>query len=177
MLSVAGCVSSVAFSPSARSMSSVVFYTVSSGLLHAVPRVSSAALRSVGSCLLHVVCCPLHIARCLLFVACCLLPVCLPPCPMSHGVRCLPPDPRSISSRCMLRVVCSLLHVVSLTGACPILHYCCMPHVVCCRRCRATQRRRIRSASRRRSHLSASVAGEARCSADRGGRACVRACG
>jgi hypothetical protein len=112
----------------------VVSCAFSGGLLHAVTRVSSAALLSVGSCPLHVVCCLLPVARSPLSVACCTLHVvrcllsiacCLPQCPLSHGVRCPSPVQCRISSRCMLRVAFSLLHVVALSVACPIFHVVC----------------------------------------------------
>jgi hypothetical protein len=122
---------------------------------------------SVGSCLRAF------------FVACGLLPVARPtvPCPMVCAVRRL----SHVASRhvgcAALRVVCCMLH-----NARPLLHVVawlspvpsCMPSVA---RCRVTQRHHNRrSASRRRSPLSAAVPGEARCSEDRGGRAPVCAC-
>ncbi len=83
--------------PVARCMWRGVCCTLSSGALHVVPCVSSAALLFVGSCLLHVASCPFS--------------CCPPQCPMSRGVRCLSPVPRRISSRCTCCVASRLLHV------------------------------------------------------------------
>ena len=139
-----------------RCMSSIVCCTLSSGRLrHAVRGIVSA---------------------CTFSVACGLLPAARPECPLSHGVRCLSPGPASRLVtldvlRCASSVACCRPHVpccfLSL-GRRP--SHSCMPHVASCR---VAQRRHTRSASRRRSPLSAAVAGEARCSADRGGRAPV----
>ena len=167
MFSVARCVSSGAFSP----------LHIACRVLH-FPR-----------CMLSVVCCPFSsrrrrhavrgiVSACTFFVACGLLPVSRPtvPCRMPCAVR----RPSHVASRhvgcAALRVVCCMLH-----NAHPLLHVVawlspvpsCVPLVA---RCRVTQRHHRRSASRRRSRLSAAVAGEARCSADRGGRARVCAC-
>ncbi len=173
--SVARCVSSVAFCllRVACGVASVAQFPV---VLHALPCVSSAALLSVGSGLLRVVCG--------------LFSCCPPKCPMSRGVRCLSvarSHVRISSGTCSaLRVVCWMLQnarSLLLLVSCPCRSHSgtssrCTMHdarsqshgfpctsSVACRRCRATQRRRIRGASRRRSQLSASVA-----------KVCVRAC-
>ena len=132
---------------------------------------------SVGSCLLHGLRCMSHVLRCPWSVAC--IP---PPCPTSHGVCCLSAGPRRLSSRCTLlrcesSVACCRRHVpLSHVVSCPLpvpsySVVCRMPPVA---RCRVTQRRHTRSASRRRSQFRAQW--PARPAADRGARACVRAC-
>jgi hypothetical protein len=152
----------------------------------------------VAYCMLSVVCCPvssgrrrhavrLIVSACPFFVACRtfsvaygLLPVARPtvPCRMVCAVRRLSHvASRHVACYC---VASRLSHVADLTspvaccrlaGACPILHVVCrIPPVACCR---LAQRIHTRSASQRRSQLSASAAGEPRCSADRGARACV----
>ena len=177
-LSVARCASLVAFSPVACCVSSVTFSPMQVACCQLsvaqFPVVVCGTL-SVGSCLralslLHVLRSPLH-------VVCCLLPVPVSPCRMVCAVCRLVPRRISSVACYALRVVCCTLHTapsVLRVVSCPVVHVVCrMPPVACCR---VTQRRHTRSASRRRSQLSASVAGEARCSADRGARACVRAC-
>jgi hypothetical protein len=160
MLSVACCVSSVAFSP-----------------LHVACHLFSVAQFPVVSCTLSLSCRLLHVLRCMVSVF-----GCPPQCPLSHAVvSCQFPVPSRISSvACAaLRVVGCMLHNAVtfpvawclLSVARPILHVVRrMPCVACCR---VTQRRGARSASRRRSKLRASVAGETR--ADGGVRACMRA--
>jgi hypothetical protein len=141
---------------------------------------------SVGSCLraiclLHVARSPLHVV-CFLFpapvshVAWCALPVA---CPTSHGARCLSLIPRRISSRCNLLRCESSVACCLFAGArpCrPVLHVDRVCRMPCVARCRVAKRRHTRSASRRRSQFSASAAGEALCSADRGVPACVCEC-
>ena len=97
---------------------------------------------------------------------------------LSHGVRCLLPGPRRVSSRCMCCVARRRSHVACCTPpaascrlavACPILA-CRLPHAV---------RRPLQSGaapSHTQRIAAASLAGEPRCSADRGVRARVRAC-
>ena len=138
MVCVVRCVASVAFSP----------YIAS----HPLPVALVSCTLPLASRLLHALRCMSHALRC------------APRGPMSHGMRGLPPAPRRLSSvaRCVLRVVSCPLHLARSHVACflvsvarPIFHGGCrMPS-----RCRVTQRRRTRSASRRRSQ---SVAGEAK---------------
>jgi hypothetical protein len=140
MLSVACCVSSVAFSPSyvACLLLSVAHFPV-------VPCTLPLADR-----LRH--CCPLDRACCTHSVACSPLPVaCCPPrCPMPRGVRCLSPGPRRISSRCMCCAASRLLHDARPLFACCLLSVACpILHVVRCLLHRDSQRRRARSTSRR----------------------------
>jgi hypothetical protein len=152
--------------PDAGCMLSIVRCTISSGhLRHAVRWIVST--------------CPFFVACRTFSVACGLLPIARPsvPCRMVCAVCRLVPRRISSVACYALRVVCCTLHTalsVLPVVSCPVLHVVCrMPPVA---RCRVTQRRHTRSASRRRSKFSASVAGEARCSADRGARACVSAC-
>jgi hypothetical protein len=152
--------------PDAGCMLSMVCCTISSGRLrHAVRWIVST--------------CPFFVACRTFSVACCLLPVAGTSVPCAWCA--LSVAWSHVASRHVacyaLRVVCctlltapSVLRVVS----CPVVHVVCRTPPVACRR--VAQRCHTRSASRRRSQLSASVAVEARCSADRGARACVRAC-
>jgi len=158
---VARCMSSVAFS---------VMHVACSQLSVARFPVVIGGTLSVGSCLLHVLRCMSHVLRCPWSVAC--IP---PPCPTSHGVCCLSAGPRSplvTLHVAALRVVCRMLQTARPLVACCLLSVACrMPPVA---RCRVTQRRHTRSASRRRSQFRAQW--PARPAADRGARACVRAC-
>ena len=193
--SVARCVSSVAFS-----LLRVACGVVSVAKFPVVPctfsLASSAALRFVGSCLLHVGSCPFS---------------CGPPqCPMSRGVWCLSPGPHRIASgtcpalrvvRCMLHDARSQSHVASCVlpvpscmpsvGCCKTRVLCCflslvhadpilacrLPHAVCCNvACRVTQRRRIRSASRRRIAIERLSGRQDPLQTEVDVRACVRAC-
>ncbi len=152
--------------PDAGCMLSIVCCTISLGRLrHAVFWIVSACpfFVAVARSPLHVVCCLLpvpvsHVAWCALSVAWShvashLLHVMR--CESSVA-RCIPPSPcclLSLVPSCMLYVACRLLPVAEWHSA-------------------------VTHAAHRggASQLSASVAGEARCSADRGARACVRAC-
>jgi hypothetical protein len=151
----------------------------------------SAACRMLPCCLLSmafskfdVACCMLHAARCMLMLHVALLPCCLLSMVFSefHVARCmLHVALHVVVGRCMLLEAWRMLPVVRCMSfvACCTLPACClevvcrMPPVACCR---VAQRRHTRSAARRRSPFSASVTGEACCSADRGVRACVCVC-
>jgi hypothetical protein len=140
-------------------------------LLHVVCCMGCVAYCIVSRCMLHVAWCPsrcvLHIckwslARCPLRVVCGIADRWTVSAAHSlshiarlHVVACC------ISHDCtVLSVVICLLHVVPCVSSAALLSVGRMPFVA---RCRVAQRRRTRSASRRRSQLSASVAGEARC--------------
>jgi hypothetical protein len=152
--------------------------------------------------MLHVLSCLLHVfrwssaARCPLHRVCCTFCVA---CRTFSDARGLLPVSRPRVPRRMVCAVCRLAHV-RLSSRCTLLRCessvaCCRRHVplshvvscplpvpsysVVCRmppvaRCRVTQRRHTRSASRRRSQFRAQW--PARPAADRGARACVRAC-
>jgi hypothetical protein len=145
MSSVAWFVSPVALFPGAccmlRGVRHRVGCTFASGLLHAVPCVS-AALPTAGLCLLHVLCCISH--------DCTLLPV----------------------AYCTLHVACCLLSIAccTLSVACRLRHF--RPLDACRLFSIAERHSAVTRAAHRggASQLSASVAGEAHCSVDRGVR-------
>ncbi len=110
----------------------------------------------VVRCTLHEVWRMLPAARCALHVACCILPAAWRMvsgrCVLHAAWRRL----RFHCVRCTLRAASRLLLVASFTFACRMLSLIrCLSHLLCCMSssCRATQRRRTRSASRQRSQL------------------------
>jgi hypothetical protein len=133
-LSVARCVSLVAFPPShvacrlshfPRCKLHVVNY-----LLHNF-QWSPAARCPLDRVYVPFLCCMSHVLRCMWSVACC-----PSQCPMSHGVRCLSPGPTSHLICCMLRVPRRLLHVAYRplrVARCLLSRLaCCMSHAACC---------------------------------------------
>ena len=151
--------------PDAGCMLSIVCCTISSGpLWHAVRWIVST--------------CPSFVACRTFSVACGLLPLARPgvPCRMVCAVCRLVPRRISSVAWYALRVVCCMLHTalsVLPVVSCPVVHVVCrMPPVA---RCRVTQRRHTRSASRRRIAIErlGGRRGPLQC---RPRCACVRAC-